>query len=128
MKIVFTVNQVSQIQSNATRRSQIYDSVRSYLNIPVGVRFDNFDLIDVLSGNTFIKYQKDSETISDPTVYISIRGVEYDLEVFTHAVKADIAFSNIRIALNHLANGLINVSQLAKVVKHAKLMCDMTEW
>lgn len=129
MKIVFTLNQVRQIQINSARRTEVYDLVRSYLGIPVGKRFDNFDLIDILSGNTFIKYQKDTDACTDDNdCFISVRGNEFCLPTVLHAVHTEIAMQNIGTALNHVKNGLISASQLSKVVKHAKSMIDMTEW
>lgn len=122
MKIAFSYNQVSQIQIATVRRQEAYDLVRSYFGIPVGHHFDNSDLIDGLLGDTFLKYVKDMAP------HISIRGTEIDLDVCLHAIRTLIAIENIQVALNAFSDQEATLSDVRKVVKHAKSMIDAVEW
>lgn len=124
MKISFSYNQICQIQIATIRQSECYELVRSYLGIPVGAHFDEFDLIDTIIGDTFNKYPDEFGDLQ-----FSIRGTEFGLNTVLHACRTLIAIQNIQLALNALElNNKSSLKHVREVVKNAKLMIDAVEW
>lgn len=123
MKITFSFNQVCQIQLAAERRAEFRDLMRSYLGIKPGCKFDNTDMLELILGDTFNKFIKDSSLV------IQVRGVIFDLAVVENAIRVDMAIVDIQLASNAFAIGATKpFLSVSKAVKKAKSLIDDVEW
>lgn len=129
MKVVFSFNQVSQLQLNAARFRECYDLVRSYLGYEVGTLFSAQDFLTTLEGDEFVRYSDDSGNLC-----FSIRGNEFDHKMIVHACQVELAWIQVQklFFLGAAADQLYDPSgfakRLSKAVKSFKKLLDDTEW
>lgn len=121
MNITFTLNQTEAFALSESRYFEIYDLMRSYCGIQVGVMWDTDQL--ALSLHTMLVLTEDNE--GQPCWYI--RGTRFDSGLVWSAIEVHRLMLNVKLALAFVKEGG-SVSLLSKEVKTLKRALQFVEW
>jgi hypothetical protein len=147
MRLNFSFNEMEAFALALSRYDEIYDLVRDFRGLKVGVYADSKWLRNQLSedGNPFLRQAQmtdpegilldEYELIRDLTdfsnvgrVFWSIRGQEFDCNMIYHAIAVEEATLQLKIALQKVHQGVDQVKTLAKARANLVQLLLEIEW